>query len=143
MPAVLPGPIADEHRSPFLRLHAELFPHASYSGDQLLEQASTRKATVLGLVSHGELAGYAAGRIDESDAGYIEFVAVAPAFRRQGHGRTLVAALGRALRTDGPISQLRLTVSGENAAALALYDALGFRRASSAVGYRRRPESVV
>ncbi len=132
--------IRPEHRQAFLELHAELFPGTYYSGSQLLGQADSDQVAVLGLVSGDELVGYAVGRIDEGESGYIDFVGVVPTRRREGHGRALVAAISRALRARQPISRVSLTVSGENVAALALYDALGFERTSSAFGYRRRPE---
>jgi ribosomal protein S18 acetylase RimI-like enzyme len=138
LPAVGAAAISPEHREAFLELHTELFPDTYYSGSQLLEQAGSEQAIVLGFVSDRELVGYAAGRIDEGGDGYIDFVGVAPTRRREGHGRTLVAGLSRALRERQPISRVGLTVGDENAAALALYDALGFERASSGVGYRRR-----
>ncbi len=132
--------IRPEHRQAFLALHSELFPGTYYSGSQLLEQADSDQAAVLGLVSGGELVGYAAGRIDEGGNGYVDFVGVVPARRREGHARALVSALCRTLLARKPIERVSLTVSGENVAALALYDALGFERTSSAIGYRRRPE---
>ncbi len=132
--------IRPEHRQAFLELHAELFPGTYYSGSQLLEQGNSDQAVVLGLVSSGELVGYAAGRIDEGGNGYLDFVGVVPTRRREGHARALVSAISRTLHARQPISRVSLTVSGENVAAQALYDALGFERTSSGVGYRRRPE---
>lgn len=133
-------PILAEHEEAFLALHDEVFPGTYYSGRQLLDLAARDEVLVLGLVDDDQLAGYAAGRIDEGGTGYIDFVGVATSLRRQGHGTTLVAAMCHALATRAPIEKVALTVSSENAAALALYDALGFVRTSSAVGYRRRPE---
>lgn len=77
-----------------------------------------RGGQIVGILDSGELAGYAAGRIDEA----------------------AVAALTRALAERAPITKVSLTVSTQNDAALAPYDRLGFSRASSAVGYRRQAE---
>ncbi len=138
-PASVP-PIQEAHEQAFLDLHEDLFPGTYYSGRQLLDQAARGDAIVLGLADGDHLVGYVAGRIDEGGDGYVDFVGVAPDRRRHGHGASLVAAFSRALAARAPIGAVRLTVSSENAGALALYDALGFARTSSAVGYRRRAE---
>ncbi len=130
----VPRTYADE----LVTLHEELFPNTYYSGRQLLEQAESGEATLLGVVVDEQLVGYAVGRIDEAGAGYIDFLGVAPGARRAGYGRTLVTALCRALRPRMRVPAVRLTVAETSAAALALYDGLGFRRVSSAIGYRRR-----
>lgn len=137
-----PSAVAIDERceQAFVALHESLFPGTYYSGPQLLEQAARRKALVLGRVHVDQLVGYAAGRIDEGGNAYIDFVGVAADHRRDGHGAALVVALTRALAAQSPIDEVRLTVSSENRGALALYDALGFARASSVVAYRRPAE---
>jgi ribosomal protein S18 acetylase RimI-like enzyme len=135
------APVARDHEAAFVSLHDELFPGSYYSGSQLLEQASRDDAVVLELVEDGVLAGYAAGRIDESGDGYLDFVGVAADRRCRGLGRTLVGGMAHALCDRAPIAAMRLTVSSENSSALVLYEKLGFGRQSSAVGYRRPPES--
>lgn len=140
LPASAVPPLEPACEEAFLELHEQLFPNTYYSGQQLVDQAASGDAVVLGLVDHDTLVGYVAGRIDERGDGYVDFVGVAPGSRRRGHDATLVAAVSRALAERGPIREIRLTVSSENAAALALYEALGFARVSSAVGYRRRAE---
>jgi GNAT superfamily N-acetyltransferase len=133
-------PIDERHEQAFVVLHESLFPGTYYSGPQLLEQAAQGKALVLGRIHIGRLVGYAAGRIDEGGNAYIDFVGVAADHRRNGHGAALVVALTRALAAQSPIDEVRLTVSSENRGALALYDALGFARASGVVAYRRPAE---
>ena len=96
------------------------------------------KAVLLGLVEHDVLVGYAVARIDSSGDGYLDFVGVADAARGRGHGRRLVGAVCRALLREATVSKVRLTVVENNAAALALYDRLGFRTAARIVGYRRQ-----
>jgi ribosomal protein S18 acetylase RimI-like enzyme len=134
------GPVTPEYEPAFAALHDELFPGTYYSGRQLLDQARRGAAIVLALVDEGRLAGYAAGRIDEAGDGYLDFVGVAQNERRRGLGRLLVAAIGHAFGDRRPVDAMRLTVSSENVAALALYEQLGFERASSAIGYRRPGE---
>ena len=127
----------------FAHLHDELFPGTYYSADELLDQAARGDALIVGVVHARELVGYAAGRIDEAGDGYIDFVGVSPTHRGHGHGGTLVASVTRALATRAPIAKVSLTVSTENAAALALYRRLAFTKASSAVGYRRPPHTAL
>jgi ribosomal protein S18 acetylase RimI-like enzyme len=134
-------PVDPAHDEAFVTLHEQLFPGTYYSGRQLLDMAARGDAVVLGVADADALVGYAAGRIDESGDGYLDFVGVAESHRRQGHGSTLVRAISLELDARGAIDEVRLTVRSENEAGLALYDALGFAPASSLVGYRRAAES--
>lgn len=136
-------PLSSEHEDAFVELHEQLFPGTYYSGRQLLAQAAQGEAMLLQALDDDELAGYAAGRIDEAGDGYLDFVGVAPGKLRRGFGGALAGAMGHALRDRAPISAMRLTVSGDNTAALALYGLLGFERQANVVAYRRPPESYV
>lgn len=133
-------PLSPEHAAAFVDLHELLFPGTYYSGRQLLDQAARGDAIVLGVVADDVLAGYAAGRIDEAGDGYLDFLGVAPERRRRRLGQALVTAIAHAFSDRHPIAAMRLTVSSENEAALALYEALGFVCQSSAIGYRRPAE---
>lgn len=139
LPALDVPTLAPAFEDAFVALHDAAFPGTYYPGSTLVERASRGESTVVALVDSGSLVAYAAGQIDEGGVGYIDFVGVAPERRREGHGRTVVVAVLRALDALGPIPAARLTVSSTNVAALALYDSLGFTRAASFVGYRRRP----
>lgn len=59
--------------------------------------------------------------------GWIYYLAVAPAARRSGLGRALMAAAERCLRERGA-PKLQLMVRGDNTAALGFYEALGLAR---------------
>lgn len=141
LPGTVVSPLSSGHEDAFSELHELLFPGTYYSSRQLLDQAGRDEAIVLEVLDDGSFAGYAAGRIDEAGDGYLDFVGVAPEHRRRGLGGLLVSASARAFRDRAPITAVRLTVSSENVAALALYETLGFGRQSSAVGYRRPPET--
>ncbi|HKF73539.1 MAG TPA: GNAT family N-acetyltransferase [Stellaceae bacterium] len=125
------------------RLHALCFPGESWS-----------RADFAGIL---EIAG-ASGRwaIDPADpaqepqgflfdmllgtAGEIVTLGVAPQARRRGAARALLEdLLGRA-RALG-IASLTLEVAEDNAAAFALYRALGFEAAGTRRGYYRRPDA--
>jgi ribosomal protein S18 acetylase RimI-like enzyme len=136
--AVLPR-LEGSQRAAFAALHEKLFPRTYYSGAQLAEQSAGGEATVLVLVEHGRLVGYAVGRIDSGGEGYVDFVGVTEDARGSGRGRRLMTAICQALLEQPERSKVSLTVYEDNRAALALYDALGFTRAASMIGFRRLP----
>ena len=67
-------------------------------------------------------------------------VAVSPAYRRQGIGRTLVFALCEALKTQMQATVLTLEVRASNAAAIALYEDLGFTQIGLRKNYYQHPK---
>jgi ribosomal protein S18 acetylase RimI-like enzyme len=139
LPDVAVPRLEERHHDAFAALHEALFPRTYYSGAQLAEQHERGEATVLTLVENESVAGYAVGRAKTPGDGYIDFLGVAEHARGRGHGRRLTAAICRALLDDKQLSTISLTVYEDNAAALALYDGLGFRAVATMVGYRRRP----
>ena len=83
------------------------------------------------------LAGYAiTGRAGPQ--GYLQRVAVAPEARRQGAGTALVADGLHWLRARGA-TRVLVNTQFDNAAALALYEACGFRRLSVGLNVLARP----
>ena len=141
LPPLDAPPLGPEIERSFVELHDTVFPGTYYPGQALVERAARGDSVVVTLTDGESLVAYAAGQIDETGAGYIDFVGVSPDHRREGHGRTAIVALTRALAARQPIPAARLTVSSVNDAALALYDSLGFTRSSSFIGYRRRAGS--
>jgi ribosomal protein S18 acetylase RimI-like enzyme len=123
----------------FVALHETLFPATYYSGAQLVAQHARGDAVVLALVEDGELTGYAAGRIDATGQGYVDFVGVTERSRGGGRGGRLVTALCRTLVARSDCTHVALTVYEDNLPALAVYDRLGFEPEASMVGFRRRP----
>ena len=86
---------------------------------------------VVGAFVDGHLVGstgfYRSRNLKERHKGNIWGVYVVAAMRRHGVGRILMsAALERASRIDG-VEQIRLMVATTQAAAIALYESLGFR----------------
>ena len=59
--------------------------------------------------------------------GWIYYLAIDAAHRKAGHGRALMTAAETWLQARG-VPKVQLMVSGENAAALGFYAALGFAR---------------
>ena len=79
------------------------------------------------------------GMMHVLDEGYISNVAVAPAQRRQGIARALIAALlARAEALQ--LSFVTLEVRESNAPAIALYEGFGFRPVGRRKGYYDAPK---
>lgn len=85
----------------------------------------------------GQVLGYA-GMHHVGDEGYIDNVAVAPAARRRGVARALMAALD-AYGREHALYRLTLEVRASNAAALALYSGIGFVRDGVRPSFYRKP----
>ena len=81
----------------------------------------------------GEVAGYGALWLVVDEA-HVTNVAVAPARQRRGVGRRLMVELLRAAR-DAGMACSTLEVRAGNAAALHLYESLGFERSALRRGY--------
>lgn len=85
----------------------------------------------------GEVLGYA-GMEFVCGEGYLDNVAVFPKARRQGAGKALVGALLTYAKTHGG-SFVTLEVRPSNAAAIALYESLGFAEAGRRRHFYRDP----
>ena len=86
---------------------------------------------------NAELLGYI-GMMSVLDEGYISNVAVMPAARRRGIGRTLVREMLARAETRG-LSFVTLEVREHNDAAIALYAGEGFLPVGRRRGYYERP----
>ena len=117
-----------------LPLEAELFGAHAWTPAQFWSELARVPETRWYLVARagGALVGYA-GVFQAGSEADVQTVAVAPTARGRGIGRILVEALAGQVRARGA-DVLHLEVRADNAAALGLYRALGFR----AVG--RRPD---
>ena len=104
---------------------------------QLSSQLDEDRHVFLAAVSDGRVLGYV-GMMYVLDEGYIANVAVAPAARRQGVGRALIAAL---LKRAGELqlSFVTLEVRPSNAAAIALYEGFGFESVGRRKNYYDKP----
>ena len=70
---------------------------------------------------------------------HINTLAVAPEFRRRGYATALLQAVMREAETEGAV-KATLEVRASNAAALALYERLGFRISARRPGYYTNPQ---
>ena len=96
----------------------------------------------LALVSEsgGEVTGFLMGREVADEAEVFTF-AVAPKYRRQGHGAALISAAIDGIRSRG-IKNLFLEVRESNLGAIAFYERLGFSRIGRRKVYYRDPEEA-
>jgi ribosomal protein S18 acetylase RimI-like enzyme len=122
-------------------LHDAEFPGTYASAAQVVAGALDGSGLVLVADGPGDgdpagIAGYAAGHIHEDGEGFVDFIAVDPAARGTGLGRTLVVALTRRLLARAPLDRVALTVHDHRAPARALYRTLGFRPVAVLVAYR-------
>ncbi len=100
---------------------------APHSRQMLADELADPACVLIAAVDDsGAPAGYA-GMKFVLDEGYIGNVAVFPAYRRQGVGRLLMAALDTAAVERG-LCFLTLEVRSKNTAAIALYEACGYQR---------------
>jgi ribosomal-protein-alanine N-acetyltransferase len=113
------------------RLHAEAFdrPWSAAELADLMAGGAVALRTDDGFILLRSVAGEAE----------ILTLAVAPAGRRQGQGRALVAA---AIAWAGPV-ELFLEAAADNAAALALYGQSGFQIVGRRRGYYAHPGGAV
>lgn len=116
--------MASSDREVIVALHEELFANAHLTGRQLVDEAGPRQYRSVALVGD-RVVGYAATEIQPDGDGLIDFVGVAPAERRKGFGRDLVAGAVATLLSNGA-KRCFLTVREDNRAARGLYAGLGF-----------------
>ena len=91
----------------------------------------------LGAVAGGRLLGYA-GMQTVLDEGYVDNIAVDPAFRRRGVASALLGRMLEQARATG-LAFLTLEVRESNLGAIALYERFGFRRVGRRRGYYEKP----
>ncbi|MEN8195099.1 MAG: ribosomal protein S18-alanine N-acetyltransferase [Pseudomonadota bacterium] len=127
---------ADLSSAPLMAVMTETASDDPWSAESLAKILALPRS--FGLVAHG--AGQPLGfLLAQCAAGESEIInlAVAPAVRRQGIGGALVA--GAMARARGMGAQtMFLEVAGDNAAARALYDRIGFVQVGIRPGYYRR-----
>lgn len=102
------------------------------------------RADTLCVVAHdaaGHLAGFAMMQYLETSAHLLLF-AVAPAWRRSGLGRELVAWLEACARVAGTF-EVHLEVRASNHGGRAFYSALGYQEVALVPGYYQGQESAV
>jgi ribosomal-protein-alanine N-acetyltransferase len=102
----------------------ELQRHLREPNPPLLSYAIDGPPVALVSVADGQPAGYLVA-FHDGEAGYVAELVVAPAHRRAGRARRLLAAAFDRLRAAG-CPRVRLAVHPENDAGSALYESMGF-----------------
>ena len=119
-------------------LHNRLFPRSNYTLAYMRQELAERGALLLVATEGDALTGYFFGRYEEdSGEGYVDLVGVDESRRRTGLGRRLMLAGLSRMRGAPGLRQVNLSVAAGNAAALALYDDLGFVRERDMIAFRR------
>lgn len=111
------------------------FPGDRLSARQFRRHLANPRARLRVAVAEGRVMGYALVLL-RAGSGWARLysIAVDPAARGQGLGRRLLADAERQARAAGR-GGLRLEVRQDNAAAVALYEAAGYRRLAALPGY--------
>lgn len=124
----------------FIVMHDQIFPHTYYTGGEIL--GLRRERNKVFVIHMGDtLVGYIFAKVEPGATnGYIDFVGVAESVRRQGIGRRLVSAATRWLFTFPEVGEVTLTVNATNAAAIALYQQLGFEHHQTLQVFRKKWE---
>lgn len=140
--ALLPEVTADDwderFAGPLVALHDRLFPRSNYTLAYMRQELAERRALLLVATEEDALTGYFFGRYEaEAGEGYVDLVGVDESRRRTGLGRRLMLAGLSRLRGEAGLRQVNLSVAAGNAAAIALYDALGFVRERDMIAFRR------
>ena len=109
-----------------------------WSERMLREHLDNQCAAAIAAVGEdGTLLGYA-GLLVVLDEGYITNVAVRPAYRRQGIASDLLGVFERFARGH-QLALLTLEVRASNAAAIALYEKMGYARVGVRKNYYEHP----
>lgn len=117
------------------RLHDLFFADTHTTAAALVSTSDPRKRRLVA-ERDGEVLGYVAVERQQDGRGYIDFLGVDPAHRRQGIGAQLVRA-GVAALTELGCDHFDLTVREANAGARALYASLGFVEERVILPFRR------
>lgn len=130
-------PMSAEHIPQIAALEKACFSHP-WTEAMLQNELWNDSAVILAAVGEdGTVLGYA-GLQTVLDEGYINNVAVSPAFRRQGVAGELLAAFVRF--GAAKLAFLTLEVRASNAPAIALYEKYGFQEAGRRKNYYDDPK---
>ena len=141
-PASRLAPLRGEHAEECAVIHAASFAHPwpSQEIEALLAGAAALGTAALDPVTL-ELRGFALSR-RAADEAEILTIAAAPAWRRYGIGRELLAEHLRHAAALG-VRTMFLEVDPDNAAAMALYKRFGFAKVGERGGYYRRGDGTL
>lgn len=139
LPIVSTEPITEKHYPQFKELHQKIFPNTYYSSQQILDMQDDTHIIFI-KTTNEQVEGFILGKLEKSiQQGYIEFVGVKESARRKGLGVSLVVGILHWLfDTFNQITEVLLTVSEPNIAAVKLYSSIGFEITQTLQGYRKK-----
>lgn len=112
-------------------------PGIAYSKSELRAFLSDKTAETIVAESDGQVVGFVLGLRPSRRGGHVITLDVAASARRRGLGRRLLGELERRFRAGG-VGRVALEVAVVNAAAIAFYEGLGYRKVASLAGYYGR-----
>lgn len=124
------GALADDAAA----LHDLLFPGTHTTGARLV--AAERTSVLVAVDDDGSLLGYVASDVQADGTGYVDFIGTAPAARRRGVARALLAEQLRRWAAAG-VAASNLTVREDSEGAQALYEGLGYVTVRTIAPWRR------
>jgi ribosomal protein S18 acetylase RimI-like enzyme len=123
----------------FIALHAILFPNTYYSADQLIKLTENPDKHLFVCIKNEKLVGYVFIQTRQAfNDGYIDFLGVDEAIRRQGVGRQLVNEALNWVQTIPFVEKVTLTVNTDNVSGMQMYAGLGFQTESVSQSFRKR-----
>jgi ribosomal-protein-alanine N-acetyltransferase len=119
----------------------ELAPHWPRSAYVAILDGSGSKSCLIVAQQEGAIWGFAVGSVagDHGGTAEVETLAVQESARRQGLGRALCIAVLEWCMSKGA-AEVALEVRAANAAAMGLYESLGFEREGRRPRYYANPE---
>ncbi len=111
-------------------IEQQSFKEEAFSKHQIAYLLAEYNAISLVARINGEIAGFIIGRIEMEDkliAGHILTIDVLPNHRRKGISQQLLGEIEAIFRKEGAV-ECRLEVREDNAAALSLYQKLGYQK---------------
>lgn len=130
--------LKQEHVPALCALERQCFGAVAWNESAFKSELQKEDALFLCAFEADSLLGCAALN-NAAGQGFISKVMVAPAVRRQGIARTLLEELG-ALAKENGMYELTLEVRASNAAAIGLYESLGFINLGTRRNFYRLPK---
>jgi ribosomal protein S18 acetylase RimI-like enzyme len=118
----------------FVQLYEATFPMAYYSGERVVRMIGDSHQ-VFAVAEGADVHGFAVVALDEEHAsGEIQFLGVRADCRRRGYGRRLLLSAIDWLADEVGVADISLAVNERNTHALHLYESVGFKLRTVAVG---------
>jgi len=119
--------LSQQDKRNFINLHNKMFPNTYYNGQEILERIDDTKQVFV-VKDLRKIIGYVYAEAEPTFGnGSIDFIAIDPAYRGQGHGKNLLKVAPQWLFSFTEIEQIELCVSADKQAAIELYRPVGFK----------------